>query len=117
MAQKPKQDMARKARVRKARNAKGGSDSDFAAAKRRGDEGVGKDSKSNKAQKLRRAMKKDGTKFKKGEDAGHIVASKSGGSSSATNGRKEKASSNRSKGGKSGNIAGKALGGRKSKRS
>ena len=113
---KPAQDMARKARVRKARNAKGGSTSDFAAAKRRGDEGVGKNSKSNKAHKLRRNMENNGTTFKKGEDAGHKKSSKSGGSSNASNGRKESQSSNRSNGGKSGNTAGKAAGGRKSKR-
>lgn len=115
MAGKPKQDMARKARVRAARN-KSGKNTDYQAAVKRGDENAGKKSKSNKAHKLRRNMKKAGVKFKKGEDAGHKKASKSGGSSKASNGRKESASSNRSKGGKSGNTAGKARGGRKSKR-
>jgi hypothetical protein len=114
-AKKPKQDMARKARVRKARNASG-TNTDYQAAVKRGDEAAGKNSASNKAHKLRRNMENSGTKFKKGEDAGHKKSSKSGGSSSASNGRKEKASSNRSKGGKSGSSAGKAAGGRKSKR-
>tara|TARA_R110000772_G_scaffold105055_2_gene206638 strand:+ start:540 stop:893 length:354 start_codon:yes stop_codon:yes gene_type:complete len=116
MAAKPKQDMKKKAATRRARNARGGADSDYAAAKRRGDENAGKDSKSNKAHKLRRNMESNGTKFKKGEDAGHKKSSKSGGSSAASNGRKESQSSNRSKGGKSGNTAGKAAGGRKSTR-
>lgn len=113
---KPVQDMARKKRVRRARNASG-VNTDHQAAKKRGDEGVGKNSKSNKAHKLRRAMENNGTKFKKGEDAGHKKSSKSGGSSNASNGRKENSSSNRSKGGSSGSTAGKAAGGRKSKRS
>lgn len=112
---KPVQDMARKARVRKARNASG-KNTDHQAAVKRGDEGAGKDSKSNKAHKLRRNMEKSGTKFKSGEDAGHKRSSKSGGSSHASNGRKESSSSNRSKGGKSGSKSGKAAGGRKSKR-
>lgn len=112
---KPKQDMVKKAATRRKRNASG-KNTDHQAAVKRGDEGAGKNSKSNKAHKLRRAMEKNGTKFKKGEDAGHKKASKSGGSSHASNGRKEKASSNRSKGGKSGSTAGKAAGGRKSTR-
>ena len=112
----PKQNMSLKAETRRKRNAKGGNTTDFAAAKRRGDEGVGANSKSNKAQKLRRSMKKQGTKFKAGEDAGHKKSSKAGGSSLASNGRKESSSSNRSKGGKSGSKAGKASGGRKSSR-
>lgn len=115
MPHKPKQDMARKARVRKARNASG-KNTDHQAAVKRGDEGAGKNSKSNKAHKLRRAMEKSGIKFKKGEDAGHKKSSKAGGSSAASNGRKESASSNRAKGGKSGNKSGKASGGRASKR-
>jgi hypothetical protein len=98
---KPAQDMVLKAKTRRLRNAKKGPDSDYAAAKRRGDEGAGKNSKSNKAHKLRRNMEKNGTKFKKGEDAGHKKSSKSGGSSAASNGQRESASSNRSKGGKS----------------
>lgn len=112
---KPKQDMAKKKATRQKRNASG-KNTDHQAAVKRGDEGVGKNSKSNKAHKLRRAMEKNGTTFKKGEDAGHKKSSKSGGSSHASNGRKESSSSNRSKGGQSGNTAGKAKGGSKSKR-
>lgn len=115
MVQKPKQDMKKKAATRRKRNASG-RNTDYQAAVKRGDENAGKNSASNKAHKLRRNMENKGTKFSKNEDAGHKVASKSGGSSSASNGRKEKASTNRSKGGKSGNKAGKAAGGRKSKR-
>ncbi len=64
--------------------------------------------------KARQAAIKSG-KVKKGDkktDIGHIKSLKGGGSCNLKNTKKEKASSNRSKGGKSGNTAGKARGGR-----
>ena len=104
------QDMANKKKERNARNSSG-TNTDRQAEVARG----GKDD-SNKRNKLRRNMKNNGTKFKKGEDAGHKKSLKSGGSSAASNGKKQSSKSNRSEGGKKGNKAGKAAGGRKSSR-
>lgn len=118
MAKKPKQDMKKKAATRRKRNAKGGPDSDYAAAKRRGDEGVGSKSKSAQTHRARRAKEKEtGKKAPAGKDLGHKKSLKSGGSNSTSNTKFEDKSSNRSKGGKAGSKAGKAAGGRKSKRS
>lgn len=117
MPQKPKQDMALKASTRRKRNTGGGPKSDFAAAKRRGDEGVGSKSKSAQTARARRAAEKSrGSKTPKGKDNGHVKSLKSGGSNSPSNTRVEDSSTNRSKGGKSGSRKGKAIGGRKSKR-
>ena len=111
---KPAQDMARKARVRAARN-KSGVNTDYQAAVKRGDENAGSKSKSATTHRDKLAHeKKTGKKVPKGQDFGHNKSLKSGGGSS---GKAESKSANRSKGGKAGNRKGKAAGGRKSKRS
>ncbi len=117
MPQKPKQDMAKKAETRRKRNARGGAGTDFQAAKRRGDEGVGSKSKSAQSHRATRAKEKaTGKKTPKGKDVGHVNSLKSGGSNSPSNTRNESRSANRSKGGKSGSRQGKATGGRKSRK-
>lgn len=116
MPQKPKQDMKRKAETRRKRNASG-KNTDFQAAKRRGDEGVGSKSKSAQSHRATRAKEKvNGKKTPKGKDIGHVNSLKSGGSNNPSNTRVEDKSSNRSKGGKSGSRKGKAQGGRKSRK-
>lgn len=116
MTQAPKQDMARKARVRAARN-KSGTNTDYQAAVKRGDENAGAKSKSNQTAKAKRAHEKStGKKVPKGKDLGHKRSLKSGGGNSSSNTHVENRSTNRSKGGKAGNTAGKAAGGRKSRR-
>ena len=74
--------------------------------------------KKNRAarNKARRAAIKAG-KAKKGDgkDVGHKKSLKSGGSKSVSNTKIQSRSANRSHGGKIGNKAGKAKGGRKSK--
>lgn len=72
--------------------------------------GLAKDRK--KAQAQRNAKKKGMRKTGDGKDTGHKHSLKNGGSSKPSNLRSEDRSSNRSKGGKVGNRAGKARGGR-----
>ena len=108
--------MAKKAATRRKRNASG-KNTDFQAAKRRGDEGVGSKSKSAQYHRATRAKEKSsGKKTPAGKDVGHKTSLKSGGSNNTSNTTFENKSTNRSKGGKSGNKSGKASGGRKSKR-
>lgn len=109
----PKQK-ARKAAVRAARN-KSGKNTDYQAAVARGDENAGSKSKSAQTHRATNAKLK-GKKSPKGKDVGHKKSLKSGGSNSPSNTKLEDSSSNRSKGGKSGNTAGKGVGGEKSSR-
>ena len=62
------------------------------------------------------AVKRGSAKKGDGKDIGHIKSLKSGGSKSTSNTKVQSRSSNRSHGGRIGNKAGKAAGGRKSKR-
>lgn len=68
----------------------------------------------NKAR--RAAIKRGAAKKGDGKDVGHIKSLKSGGSKSVSNTKMQSRSSNRSHGGRIGNKAGKARGGRKSRR-
>lgn len=75
--------------------------------------------KKNRAarNKARAAAIRNGSAKKgDGKDVGHIKSLKSGGSKSTSNTKVQSRSSNRSHGGRIGNKAGKARGGRKSKR-
>jgi hypothetical protein len=72
----------------------------------------GKEKDRKHAQAQRNAKKAGIRKTGDGTDAGHKTGVKSGGSDKASNLKKESRSSNRSKGGKIGNKAGKARGGR-----
>ena len=62
------------------------------------------------------AIKKGTAKKGDGKDVGHKKALKNGGSKSVSNTKIQSRSSNRSHGGKIGSKAGKAAGGRKSKK-
>ena len=62
------------------------------------------------------AVKRGAAKKGDGKDVGHKRALKNGGSKSTSNTKIQSRSSNRSHGGRIGNKAGKARGGRKSKR-
>ena len=74
---KPAQDMARKARVRRARN-KSGVNTDYQAAVKRGDENAGSESKSATTHRDKAAHeKKTGKKIPKGKDFGHTKSLKS----------------------------------------
>jgi|DEB19_MinimDraft_2_1074335.scaffolds.fasta_scaffold40919_2 hypothetical protein len=83
-------------------------------AKKRGETGVG--SKSGDAVRhraVRKYEKSTGKKVPAGYEVDHKVAVKNGGSNEVSNLRLRKASDNHSAGGKMGNRAGKARGGRK----
>ena len=83
-------------------------------AKRRGETAVGADSGDAKRHRARRAKQKTlGRKLSSSEHVDHKKPLKSGGSNGTKNTRVRKASSNMSAGGKIGNKAGKAAGGRK----
>ena len=85
-----------------------------ATAKKRGETGVGSSSGDAVRHRARRAKAKAlGRKLGSSEHVDHKRPLKSGGSNSAKNTRVRKASSNMSHGGKIGNKAGKAAGGRK----
>lgn len=76
----------------------------------------GRDGERKRAQAQRNAKKAGIRKTGDGSDAGHKKAAKSGGSPSKSNLKKQSRSSNRAEGGRIGNKAGKAAGGRKSSR-
>ena len=76
----------------------------------------GRAGERKRAQAQRNAKKSGKRKTGDGSDAGHKKSAKSGGSSNASNLKKQSRSSNRAAGGRSGNKAGKASGGRKSSR-
>jgi hypothetical protein len=78
------------------------------------DKARGGPAKRAKRNAARRAMaKKVGKAAIEGKDVGHKTSLKSGGSNSAKNTKVQSVKSNRSHGGKIGNKAGKAAGGRK----
>lgn len=86
-------------------------------AKKRGETGVGSKSKDATRHRARRALeKKLGKKLSPNQHVDHKKSLKSGGSNSTSNLRVRSAKSNCSAGGKSGNRAGKAAGGRKGKK-
>lgn len=81
---------------------------------KRGETGVGSKSGDAQRHRARRIVeKRDGKAAVKGKDVGHKRAIKSGGSNASSNLRVETVSGNRSAGGRSGDRAGKAAGGRK----
>lgn len=73
-------------------------------AKRRGEQGVGSESGNATRNRARRLKEKElGRKLGSDEDVGHKTSLKSGGGNSKSNLKVESKSSNRAKGGKSGN--------------
>lgn len=86
-------------------------------AKKRGETGVGSESKDATRHRDRRKLeKKIGRKLTSDETVDHKKPLKSGGSSSPKNLRVRSYSDNSRDGGKMGNKAGKSKGGKKSKR-
>lgn len=84
---------------------------------KRGETSVGSKSKDATRHRARRALEnKLGHKIPSNKDVDHKKSLKSGGSNSTSNLKVSSQSENRSKGGKSGNRAGKAAGGRKGKK-
>lgn len=81
----------------------------------RGETSVGSKSKDATRHRARRALEKKIGPIPSNKDVDHKKSLKSGGSNSTSNLKVSSQSENRSKGGKSGNRAGKAAGGRKGK--
>lgn len=84
-------------------------------AKARGETGCGSKSGDATRHRARRAYEKQNGAVPKGKEIDHKRSLKSGGGNASSNLRTRSVSANRSAGGKAGNRAGKARGGRKSR--
>lgn len=91
---------------------------EYATAKKRKEQGTGTNSTNAIQHRAKRALeKRTGKKTTTSSHAGHVKSIKSGGRNGTGNVKREIASANLSKGGKSGNRKGKAAGARKGHRS